>query len=344
LSYPWIGVPLEILRARNQSATPFIIAHLSKVFVYYFLYQATQVVFAQYFYNQNQPGQAYLWIFVIMMMWEYYSMIYVRSAASIQLFPRASLGLFLIFHFYYFSYPSGFHVLALVVLFFSLLCLMIHCIRMFEIKAFDRGLISLDQPRMMYNALPWPSWGAALSPDYTLMMPLNMRSESAYHTNIPNRPNTGNAPDTPVAAVNDVSPASSSSTTDFSATSRPVLLARMTAFMATNQSGGNYSSVNEVNAADTDTAVDNDDELALSDDSLLPSGSTSSSSDNSSSVGSLLKNMKGSPSDRMCYSRMNTSDKENGVDKCKNKKQTLQQQQHDSGGTTFNPMVVKDDN
>ena len=149
LSYPWIGVPLEILRARNQSATPFIIAHLSKVFVYYFLYQATQVVFAQYFYNQNQPGQAYLWIFVIMMMWEYYSMIYVRSAASIQLFPRASLGLFLIFHFYYFSYPSGFHVLALVVLFFSLLCLMIHCIRMFEIKAFDRGLISLDQPRYL---------------------------------------------------------------------------------------------------------------------------------------------------------------------------------------------------
>jgi len=198
---------------------------------------------------------------------------------------------------------------------------------------------------MMYNALPWPSWGAALSPDYTLMMPLNMRSESAYHTNIPNRPNTGNAPDTPVAAANDESPASSSSTTDISATSRPVLLARMTAFMATNQSGGNYSSVNEVNAADTDTAVDNDDELALSDDSLLPSGSTSSSSDNSSSVGSLLKNMKGSPSDRMCYSRLNTSDKENGVDKSKNKKQTLQQQQqHDSGGTTFNPMVVKDDN
>jgi len=114
--------------------------------------------------------------------------------------------------------------------------------------------------------------------------------------------------------------------------------------MATNQSGGNYSSVNEVNAADTDTAVDNDDELALSDDSLLPSGSTSSSSDNSSSVGSLLKNMKGSPSDRMSYSRLNTSDKENGVDKSKNKKQTLQQQQHDSGGTTFNPMVVKDDN
>lgn len=149
LSYPWIGVPLELLRARNQSATPFIIAHLSKVFVYYFLYQATQLVFAMYFYNQNQPGQAYLWIFVIMMLWEYYSMIYVRSAASIQLFPRASLGLFLIFHFYYFSYPSGFHVLALVVLFFSLLCLMIHCIRMFEIKAFDRGLISLDQPRYL---------------------------------------------------------------------------------------------------------------------------------------------------------------------------------------------------
>lgn len=114
--------------------------------------------------------------------------------------------------------------------------------------------------------------------------------------------------------------------------------------MATNQSSGNYSSVNEVTTANNDTAADNDDELALSDDSLLPSGTTSSSSENSSSVGSLLKNMKGSPSDRMSYSRLNTSDEENAVGKSKNKKQTLQQQQHDSGGTTVNPMIVKDDN
>lgn len=197
---------------------------------------------------------------------------------------------------------------------------------------------------MIYNALPWPSWRAALAPDYTLMMPINMRSESAYHTDIPNRPNTGNAPDTP---AND-SPASiSSSTTESSNTSRPVisgagrLLARLTTIPTTNQSSGNssnssYSSVNGVAADnDNDNAADNDDELALSDDSLLPSATNNTNEISSSSVGSLLK--KGmNASDRVSYSRLNTNDEESGGDK--NKKQ-----QHDSsGGTTFNPMAVKD--
>ena len=70
-------------------------------------------------------GQQELWIFGVMMLWEYYSMIYVRSTGSIQLFPRASLALFLVYHFYYFSFPSGFHVLALVTMFFFLLALMV---------------------------------------------------------------------------------------------------------------------------------------------------------------------------------------------------------------------------
>ena len=52
-------------------------------------------------------------------------MIYVRSSGSIQLFPRAALALFLIYHFYYFSYPGGFHLLALVVMFFFLLTVMV---------------------------------------------------------------------------------------------------------------------------------------------------------------------------------------------------------------------------
>ena len=57
--------------------------------------------------------------------WEYYSMIYVRSNNSIRFFPRASLALFLLYHFYLFSSPSGFHLLALLVLFLFLTALMV---------------------------------------------------------------------------------------------------------------------------------------------------------------------------------------------------------------------------
>lgn len=66
-----------------------------------------------------------------MMLWEYYSMIYVRARGSIVLFPRAALALFLMYHFYYFSFPAGFHVLALVTMFFFLVAVMVsmHFIR-----------------------------------------------------------------------------------------------------------------------------------------------------------------------------------------------------------------------
>ena len=147
ISYPWIGIPLEIIRTRNQPVTPFILAHISRVLLYYFLYQATQMFFTFWFYNQYLPGQQELWLFAVMMLWEYYSMIYVRSAESIALFPRASLALFLLYHIYYYSFPSGFHVLALVVMFFTLVFLMVHCIRVYELKAFQMGSISLQQPR-----------------------------------------------------------------------------------------------------------------------------------------------------------------------------------------------------
>jgi hypothetical protein len=56
ISYPWIGVPLEMIRNRSQSTMPFLIGHISRVVVYYFLYQATQLVFAVWFYNRDSPG------------------------------------------------------------------------------------------------------------------------------------------------------------------------------------------------------------------------------------------------------------------------------------------------
>lgn len=60
-------------------------------------------------------------------------MIYVRSNNSIRLFPRASLALFLLYHFYLFSSPAGFHLLALLVLFLFLTSLMVSTyVRMYK--------------------------------------------------------------------------------------------------------------------------------------------------------------------------------------------------------------------
>ena len=85
--------------------------------------------------------------------WEYYVMIYVRSALSIRVFPRASLALFLLYHFYLFSFPSGFHVLALLVLFLFLSYLMVVNVITFEKSAFIRVEVSIEQPRYVRPSL-----------------------------------------------------------------------------------------------------------------------------------------------------------------------------------------------
>lgn len=191
LSYPWIGVPMEMLRSRNQSVIPFIIAHISRVIIFYSFYEACQLSFGMWFYDQARPGQRELWLFAIMMTWEYYSMIYVRAAGSIRLFPRASLALYLLYHFYVYSQPFGFHLLALLVMFLFLIVLMIHCVRKFEVDAYFRGVVSMDQPRAIYNSLPWPSWNVALAPDFSVFLPLTTRSVSVYANEVPAVRQTG---------------------------------------------------------------------------------------------------------------------------------------------------------
>lgn len=189
LSYPWIGQPLQAIIHNRDSIYPFIFAHITRVVIYYLLYIAAQAVYIDWLYNDVTFGADQLWLYAVMMIWEYYSMIYLRSALSIELFPKASLSLFLLFHFYYYSYPSGFHSLALTAMFCFLLALMSYCVRVFEVKAYRRGLVNFDQPRMLYGSLPWPVWRADLAPDYTLFMPVTQRSTSVYSDTVPARPN-----------------------------------------------------------------------------------------------------------------------------------------------------------
>lgn len=52
LSYPWLGVPLQRLRARRKPLAPFIMAHVIRVFVLYIMYEASQLFFAQVLYGK----------------------------------------------------------------------------------------------------------------------------------------------------------------------------------------------------------------------------------------------------------------------------------------------------
>jgi hypothetical protein len=145
LSYPWIGVPLEILRNRNQPTTPFLIGHFTRVVMYYMLYEAAQVAFGIWFYGDSRPGAKELWLFAAMLLLEYYSMIYVRAKASIVVFPRITFALYLVYNFYVYLSPNGFHLLALLASFTINVALMAFCVNKFEMEEFRSGTVNIDQ-------------------------------------------------------------------------------------------------------------------------------------------------------------------------------------------------------
>jgi hypothetical protein len=109
-------------------------------------------------------------------------MIYVRSRASITLFPRFCLALYLLLHIYMYCQPAGFHLLAILVMFVFYLWIMIFCVRKYELEAFNRGHISIDHPRVLHNTIPWPVLSTALAPDFTLFWPIDSISTSIYGT------------------------------------------------------------------------------------------------------------------------------------------------------------------
>lgn len=202
LSYPWIGVPMEVISRTGVSVYPFVLAHFVRLLVYYFMFQATQLFISLIFYDDDVPGMVNMWLFAIMMTAEYFSMVYVRSVQSIQVFPRATLALFLLYHFYIYVHPTGFHLMALWVFFLFELVLMMFCISQYEVPAYVCGEVSEECPRYglklyvrylmhtlthanlfisaLHNSLPWPTWTMALAPDYSLFLPVTHRAMNIY--------------------------------------------------------------------------------------------------------------------------------------------------------------------
>ena len=114
-------------------------------------------------------------LFGLMMLWEYYSMVFVRSAATTYFFPKIVLLYWTLFHVYFYSVPYGYFGLALL----PLMCFVFHamfwCVIVLEVPALRKGAVSIECPREVFNALSWPQFTAALPPDWSVFLPINNR-------------------------------------------------------------------------------------------------------------------------------------------------------------------------
>jgi hypothetical protein len=119
--------------------------------------------------------------------------VYLRSALGIQWFPRVALALVLLYHFYLYAHPGGFHLLALLTTFLLLFHAMIYTVRKYELPSFMRGEVSEAAPRSAFATLPYAAWDTPLSPDLTMFMPVNERAASLYATAVPGAPTAAGA-------------------------------------------------------------------------------------------------------------------------------------------------------
>lgn len=178
--YPWLGLPLKEIYMSSPKPSTLVVnimTHLMKIMMYYYMYMSVQTLSVIMFYstspirpageignifelllkkndNKNKiiggiglGGDVYYWIFVIMMLWEYYSIIFLRSRGSIFIFPKFCLAVFMMFHFYYYNCSGGFFAFSFLPIFFLSVFFMLHLIRIFELKSFSHGNVTIDKPR-----------------------------------------------------------------------------------------------------------------------------------------------------------------------------------------------------
>jgi len=186
LSYPWIGRARHaISRSGSFPESHLIYSHMAKIGLYYVMYEACQAAWSVVLYGKSIPEALPIWIYGLAMSWEYFSMVFVRSALSAYFFPRLTLLYFLAFHFYFYSTPYGYFDVALIPLFSFMVHGMLYTVLALEIPAAQRGnVISMECPREVYNRLGWHEWTAGLPPEWTLFLPLNGRNVPLYDRNM----------------------------------------------------------------------------------------------------------------------------------------------------------------
>mmetsp|Transcript_12550 Transcript_12550/g.28729 ORF Transcript_12550/g.28729 Transcript_12550/m.28729 type:complete len:289 (+) Transcript_12550:2-868(+) len=176
LSYPWIGVArLQIAMRRTFPQSHLIAGHVCKVVLYYVMYEACQAAWSVVLYAKSVPEALPVWIYGFAMIWEYFSMVFVRSALAVHFFPRICCLYFIFWHMYFYSCPYGYMDVALIPLFCFMMHAMLYTILALEAPNCSRGVINVENPREVYNQLAWNEWSANLPSEWTMFLPLNRR-------------------------------------------------------------------------------------------------------------------------------------------------------------------------
>ena len=132
------------------------------------MFELSQISFASIVYPRSYPAGLPLVIASGLMVLEYYSLVYIRSLASIQYFPKIVWLNFWLFHHYYNVVSYGFSYIAVTLCSLATLYAMMWFLTDVEMKALESGMISADLTRAKYGTSAVPSWAGSLAPLYSV--------------------------------------------------------------------------------------------------------------------------------------------------------------------------------
>ena len=109
--------------------------------------QACQLAWSLWLYDKPLPNGLQLEVYALVMVWEYFSMIYLRSAAGIYYLPKFTLLYFAFFHVYFYGCPYGFFGVALLIVYTLVAHGLVATVLRFELPASERLDVTWENTR-----------------------------------------------------------------------------------------------------------------------------------------------------------------------------------------------------
>ena len=173
LSYPWLGVEMNHIMREGKPIVSFLCSHFMYLITFYIIYEISQMSWATYVYGKSYPVGLPMIMASLLMVLEYFSMVYLRSMTSIIFFPKVVGIIFATFHVYFFAVMYGFYYLAALIACEGAMYSVIWFVLNAEIPALESGMVSTEIPRARYVKANIPSWRGALANIVTVFHPVS---------------------------------------------------------------------------------------------------------------------------------------------------------------------------
>ena len=185
-AYPWLGIQMRYHAAAGASPINFLTAHGLYLFICYLMYASAASVWSDSLLGyKSHPAGLWQLLWLVVLASEYFSLMSLRSAWGILVFPRSFLCLFIAWSAYYNAYPYPFASLAGTLFMLCTIALMAFVVLTFEVPALRSGAINLDKPRAYMTVLPGPAAPASAPSEFSSFMLLNNEPLGPYEAAVP---------------------------------------------------------------------------------------------------------------------------------------------------------------